>query len=273
MTFADLAMTRRVERAWDWMGVENAGVLKRLDPRSGATALSVGGGHAVFMGAGSPLSQAQGLGLSGPVAEPEIERMEEFFRERKTATQVEVASLADPSLLVLFSRRGYQIVEQTHLLTLPLEPSEAQPGSVGRTDGKVQVSKVMPDEIRPWAEVVLRSFFEGPEEPPPTLLEGAVAMGLTPSTTGWMARIDDRIAGGGSLVIHDGVALICGDGTLPEFRGQGVQSALLRIRLDQARRAGCDLAVICTHPGSGSQRNAERQGFHVAYGRTMMVRE
>jgi len=280
MPFADLALTRRVEEAWDWTGVENARVQLGLDPQSGATSLSVGGGHAVFLGAGSPLSQAQGLGLFGPVAESEIERMEDFFRQRGTVTQVEVASLADPSLLVLLSRRGYQILEQTHLLALPVEPAKsfpaeikAQPGSEGMTAGKVQVSKVTPGEIRPWAEAVLRSFFEGPEEPPRTLLEGAIAMGSIPSATGWMAQIDDRIAGGGSLIIHDGVALICGDGTLPAFRGQGVQSALLRARLDQARQAGCDLAVICTQPGSGSQRNAERQGFYVVYARTMMVKE
>jgi GNAT superfamily N-acetyltransferase len=280
MPFADLALTRRVEAAWDWIGVENARVQMRLDPQSGATALSVGGGHAVFLGAGSPLSQAQGLGLCGLVAESEIERMEDFFRKRGTVTQIEVASLADPSLLVLLSRRGYQIAEQTHLLVLPLEPGqsfcakiEAQPGSMSMTAAKVQVSKVNPGEIRPWAEVVLRSFFEGPEEPPASLLEGAIAMSSIPSATAWMARIDDWLAGGGSLIIHEGLALICGDGTLPAFRNQGVQSAMLRARLDQARQAGCDLAVICTQPGSGSQRNAERQGFSVAYARTMMVRE
>ncbi len=44
-------------------------------------------------------------------------------------------------------------------------------------------------------------------------------------------------------------------------------------RLAEARKAGCDLAVICTQPGSGSQRNAERQGFQVVYARTMMVKE
>jgi GNAT superfamily N-acetyltransferase len=98
-------------------------------------------------------------------------------------------------------------------------------------------------------------------------------MSMSTATTGWMARVDGRIVGGGSLIIHGGLALIAGDGTLPAFRNQGVQSALLRARLDQARQAGCDLAVICTNPGSGSQRNSERQGFTVAYARTMMVKE
>ena len=98
-------------------------------------------------------------------------------------------------------------------------------------------------------------------------------MASIPMVSCWLARVDGRIAGGGALVIHDGLALICGDGTLPEFRSQGVQTALLRARLDHARRSGCDLAVICTQPGSSSQRNAERQGFQVVYARTLMSRE
>jgi hypothetical protein len=30
---------------------------------------------------------------------------------------------------------------------------------------------------------------------------------------------------------------------------------------------GCDLAMVCIEPGSASQRNAERQGFRIAYTR------
>ena len=85
---------------------------------------------------------------------------------------------------------------------------------------------------------------------------------MVPGVTAWLARADGRPAGGGSLMIHQGLALICGDGTLPDFRHQGVQTALLRARLAHAAAAGCDLAVICTQPGSGSSatRNAWASG-------------
>ena len=82
MPFADQDLARRVEEAWAYLGVENARAHARLDPESGATALPVGGGYAVFMGAGSPLSQVQGVGLYGPVGDAELERMETFYRER-----------------------------------------------------------------------------------------------------------------------------------------------------------------------------------------------
>jgi hypothetical protein len=97
-------------------------------------------------------------------------------------------------------------------------------------------------------------------------------MNAVPGVTAWLARLDGQPAGGGSLMIHDGQALICGDGTLPTYRHRGVQTALLRCRLAHAIAAGCDLAVICTQPGSGSQRNAERQGFRVVYARTMLTK-
>ena len=74
-------------------------------------------------------------------------------------------------------------------------------------------------------------------------------------------------------MIHDGLALTCGDGTLPALGCRGIQTALLRVRLAEPQEAGCDLAAICTQPDRRSQRNAERQGFQVVHARTMMVKE
>jgi GNAT superfamily N-acetyltransferase len=280
MPFADQDLARRVEEAWAYLGVENARAQARLNPESGATSLSVGGGYAVFMGAGSPLSQAQGMGLYGPVDDADLERMEAFYRERGAPIQLELASLAEASLLRLLSRRGYRAVEQTHVLVRPIGQKEPKTAGGSSRDEKadaaateVAVTPVPPDEVVTWAESVLRCFFEDPAELPGSLLEGAIAMASIPAVSGWLARVDGRIAGGGALVMHNALALICGDGTLPEFRSQGVQTALLRARLDRARRVGCDLAVICTQPGSSSQRNAERQGFQVVYARTLMGRE
>jgi GNAT superfamily N-acetyltransferase len=282
MPFADQDLARRVEDAWAYLGVENARAQARLDPHSDADSLPVGGGYAVFMGAGSPLSQAQGMGLYGPVAEADLERMEDFYRRRGAPVQLELSSLADATLLGLLGRRGYRAVHQTHVLVRPIGAREpSAPAGADRDRDRqaedrakdVAVAAVGPGEVATWAESVLRCFFEDPAELPRALLEGAIAMASIRAVSCWLARVGGRIAGGGAMVIHNRLALICGDGTLPEFRSQGVQAALLRARLDRARRVGCDLAVICTQPGSSSQRNAERQGFQVVYARTLMGRE
>lgn len=271
--FADLALAQRVEGAWDVLGVENARSQKKRAPESGAAVIAVGGGHAVFLGAGSPLSQAQNLGLHGPVVGDDLGRMERFFRDRGSSTQIEVASLAGPSLLAALSARGYLIAEQTHSLVCSLQakPLREQPMHRPASTGNVEIIRVGPDELEHWVDVVLRCFFEEPDRPPPSLREGAISMSMVPGTTSWLARVDGQPAGGGLLMIHDGLALICGDGTLPRYRHRGVQTLLLQARLAHAAASGCELAAICTQPGSGSQRNAERQGFQVVYARTMLI--
>lgn len=280
MPFADQDLARRVEEAWAYLGVENARAQARLNPGSGASSLPVGGGYAVFMGAGSPLSQAQGIGLFGPVDDADFERMEGFYRERESPVQLELSSLADTSVLAVLGRRGYRAYEQTHVLVRPLgarEPSgpegSARDRKADARASEVEVARVQAGEVTTWAESVLRCFFPDPDELPRPLLEGAIAMASIPAVSCWLAHAGGRIAGGGALVFHNGLALICGDGTLPEYRSHGVQTALLKTRLDFARRSGCDLAVICTQPGSSSQRNAERQGFQVVYARTLMGHE
>jgi hypothetical protein len=69
-----------------------------------------------------------------------------------------------------------------------------------------------------------------------------------------------------------GVAQLCGAATLPAFRRRGVQTALLRRRLADARRASCDVAVMTTQPGSKSHENGHRRGFALLYARAVLVK-
>ena len=71
----------------------------------------------------------------------------------------------------------------------------------------------------------------------------------------------------GSLIMHEGVALLAGASTVPAERRHGAQAALLAARLQAALEEGCDVAMMGAQPGSGSQRNAERSGFRIAYTR------
>jgi len=63
-----------------------------------------------------------------------------------------------------------------------------------------------------------------------------------------------------------------GAGTLPEFRGRGIQTALLRTRLLAAAEAGCEYAVIVTQGGTTSERNCVRLGFRTAYSKATLIR-
>lgn len=69
--------------------------------------------------------------------------------------------------------------------------------------------------------------------------------------------------GAAAMTIHGDVAVLGGASTLPEHRGQGAQSRLLRHRLDVAAEAGCVLAVATARPASVSASNLRRAGFQL----------
>jgi len=87
------------------------------------------------------------------------------------------------------------------------------------------------------------------------------------TTDAFLAELDGRPIATALLVIHDCVGLLAGASTIPDGRKKGAQNALLDRRLQFAAERGCDLAMMCAAPGSGSQRNAERNGFRIAYTR------
>jgi GNAT superfamily N-acetyltransferase len=95
---------------------------------------------------------------------------------------------------------------------------------------------------------------------------------VSPATT-FLAFLNGEPVGGAGMATFDGVANLFGASTLPAFRNRGVQTALIQTRLAFAVASGCDFAKVTTLPGSGSQRNVERQGFQVAYTRTVFVKE
>ena len=88
-----------------------------------------------------------------------------------------------------------------------------------------------------------------------------------PDTRLFLAEQNGRAIATGALCLNEGIALLAGASTIPEGRGRGAQLALLSSRLAYAADHGCDLAMMCALPGSGSQRNAERHGFRIAYTR------
>jgi GNAT superfamily N-acetyltransferase len=68
----------------------------------------------------------------------------------------------------------------------------------------------------------------------------------------------------GAMSIHGDVAMLGGAATLPDRRGSGAQSRLLRHRLRVAAEKGCVTAVSTMVPDSASARNLRRAGFVVS---------
>ena len=86
----------------------------------------------------------------------------------------------------------------------------------------------------------------------------------------YTAEVDGHIAALGSMLIHEGIAVMDLDVTLEEFRRRGCNQALLRARLLAAVEAGCDTVVAELPEGedegvAAAVRNLLRAGFVPAY--------
>ncbi|MFY9608662.1 MAG: GNAT family N-acetyltransferase [Blastocatellia bacterium] len=270
LLFADIGLARRLEMTDALAGVEFARSWARLNSFTGEVFLPVAGGLASFAGIDSPVTQAFGLGLNGPVPEADMVGMEEFYDAHRSAVNIETCPLADPSLLKLLNERGYRPIEYSNVFVRELtsDDSQAWPDPTSQ----LRVRRPAHDEAESYSLLVSKSFFETAEISP-EFRSIFISCFSAAGAFFFIAEIDGVAASGGMMSIHQGVASLGGTGTLPEFRNRGAQKALLLARLALAAESGCDLAMVATQPGSGSQRNVERQGFRVVYTRTKFLKQ
>ncbi len=264
-TFVDAADARRLELNEMLAPLDYIRTQQQRRPELGFAYREIAGGLAFYGGKESPLSQAVGMGLHGPVTASEFDEFENFYRERDCPAQIVLSPYADRSLMELAGERGYRITEFNSVLVCPL----AEFDSVALR-APLQVERVTQETAHRWAELLVEGFSEFGSFP----AELFEPYGLLPHGINYIAYLDGEPAGGaaGAIYQEHKLAAIFGAATLPRFRGRGVQNALIRQRLSAAREAGCEIAVVCTQPGSASQRNAERNGFRVAYTKVVMVR-
>jgi hypothetical protein len=258
--FSDHALARRLELAEATAGTRYVESRARILPEVGAEWIEVAGAYAMYDGPHSPLTQTFGLGLHQPINAAELDTLEAFFRNRGAPIFHEVSPLADLATMPLLSTRGYRPVEFTSVMFLPLR------GRTSSAPPTVHARLVSDDESALWAQTAAEGWSEYVELGEFMRGFAEVAAGAA-DVVRFVAELDGQAIAAGALCIHKGVALLAGAATIPQARQQGAQRALLEARLRHASESGCDLAMMCAAPGSASQRNAERQGFRIAYTR------
>jgi GNAT superfamily N-acetyltransferase len=262
MVFADLDLSRRLERAEGQACVEFAESRHRLHPESGAAWMQCAGTNVVFDGVDSPITQTFGLGLFEPLTPGSLDQIERFFHDRGAVVVHEVSPLAGIPTLDLLCARGYRPIELSSVMHRPVD----RPGATENSAVTVRVAG--PQESALWAEVSARGWAHDNPDLRGFLEQfGAIAF-ARPQSIQFIAELDGQPGAAGALSLHDGVALFGGAATVPEMRRRGLQAALLEARIRYAFEQGYPLAMMVTEAGSQSQRNAERQGFRIAYTRT-----
>ena len=275
MVFASASVAKRIERAEATLIGEFGRAAARRQRGDGDEVFicDLAGGMAVAAGPGAPFSKVAGLGFE-PIDVSRLETVEQAFSSTATPVRIELTSLANPEVGALLTRRGYVLQGFENVLAKSLPAEEPSMTSVS-------IARVVDSESAQWVDVLAASFaepdtFDGPavDEPVDRAALDAI-FGQISEISGLVRYFgwrDNVVAGGAAMRIAEGMAQLCGAATLPAHRRRGVQTALLQHRLADAGRAGCDIAVVTTQPGSVSQQNVQRQGFELLYSRAILIK-
>ena len=248
----DMALARRIEA-----GHAHSAMFSTPD----VAVEEVGGGLAIFHAVDSPVTQAIGVGMKGPVDATDLDRLEAFFHQRGSAAVIDLCTLADSSILAMLCERGYPVREISHVLVRRLDPAEEFRMAPG-----CEVRAVAADEYPAWARTVVRGF-AGTDDVPDEQV--AMMTSANPWPEAFFGAWEGVRGGAAAMDVHNGLATFFGDATLADARGHGLQLGLIRHRLRRAAELGCDLATASVVPAGISHRNYERAGFQLVYGRVM----
>jgi GNAT superfamily N-acetyltransferase len=273
--FASVDLALRIDTAEARLSRSIAlGLPEGSSPDQAPFVIPVGSGYAVFAKPGSPMNKVIGIGIDAPLTPAEMDRVEDAFRGRNEDTRVELSTLALPHAGELLSARGYRLQGFENVLGLDLRAEVKSARGSG-----VVVAQVRDGALSPWLEILVDGFATpddtgvAPENFPRAIVEDATRdFARSPEVQRYVAWLSGEAVGSASMRVDGAIAAMCGAATLPAHRKRGVQQALLSSRVDDARAAGCDLAVITTAPGTRSQANAHRRGFHLLYARAVLVR-
>ncbi len=269
MQFVDKALARRLESIEEMPQVLYARTFQKTRPEIGAAEEEICGGHMVFAGLGSPIGRATGVGLDRPLTPEDLNRIEQFYRAKKAPSQVDLCPMHEPAVFEMFKERGYAIAELNNVLYRKLNVEEEFPPA----PAGCEIRRSRMEEAEAAGAIVENAFFPGGA---PEAFRGLIAPfyqldGALPFVASVAGRL---VACGTGLVIpKHKVFALCGAGTLAEFRGRGLQTALLCARTAAAVKAGCEYAAVVTQGGTTSQRNAERLGFRVAYSKVTVIKQ
>src|SRR5687768_16042939 len=116
--FATSTLEAHVERAEAAVAAEfalaarNRGMDVMIEPIGGATA--------IYGGPGEPFNKIVGLGFGAALDEAALAAPEARYDARSAEMRVEQATLADPSVAILLTRRGYELIGYENVLGLAL---------------------------------------------------------------------------------------------------------------------------------------------------------
>jgi hypothetical protein len=264
MIYADKSLSQKLERTEARANADFVETRAKLDPTVGAAWIDVAGAYAMYDGAESPCTQTFGLGLFEDATDEHLDQLEDFYVTRGAPVFHEVSPMADASLMALLNSRGYRPIEMTSVMYRELCAGAAE--SELNTNIRTRIAGESEADL--WAETSAGGWSSEMEGLADFMLGFGRISARCNGAYPFLAELDGRPVSTGMLFIYDDVCILAGASTIPEARRQGAQTALLADRLKFAADRGCRLAIMGALPGSQSQKNAQTNGFGIAYTRT-----
>ncbi len=263
--FSDKTLSQKLERTEAKCNASFVEARRRMSPESGAEWIEVGGAYAMFDGVDSPLTQTFGLGVFEEITNDHLYEIEKFFKRHDARVFHEVSPMADDSLLELLNGRGYRPVELSSVMFQTLSAGNLPDLRVNE-DIKTRI--INPGEEKLWAKTSADGWATEMEGLWDFMFEFGQISAQCAGGFPFIAKLKEDPIATGMLFMYDEIANLAGASTVVEGRRMGAQMALLNSRLRFAIENGCKLAMMCAVPGSQSQKNAQKNGFQIAYTRT-----
>ena len=186
----------------------------------GGEGAPIGGGWMACDVPGSWADHAVGLGMDGPVEGPTLDALVAFYRQRERTPRIQVTPYQHPSLLRGLEARGFSSYgeEPQGVVFRPVDPSKD-------------------DDVAAFRASQMTGFFED-APPPPGMLPIMERVARSPRCSLWLIELDGRVVGSGGLESFEDAAVLIAACVHREARRQGLQTAFIRFRLEQAAAMG-----------------------------------
>jgi len=198
-----------------------------------------------------------------------VEEIIHFYNEKEVPVRFELTPAhVSSDLLTYLNELGfYQLDFHTSLYKVADSMVSEE-----EVEAQISIRELEEDEFDTFAEIYTNGFQM------PSFLKSGVAQNNkilhnNPNWTFYLASIDNVPAGVGVLFIKDRIATLAAAATLPSLRKKGIQSALIKKRIQQASFEECDLIAGQAKFGSTSQTNMEKAGMKIAYTKAIWVKK
>jgi hypothetical protein len=230
-------------------------------PEVGACSTDLAGACVAYSGSDVPLTCAIGVGTSSPVDSNDIAAIETFYDSLNSPVRIAISGRTHVGVNSLLASREYKAGAPMENWWRPLADITAQ--SVA---DNIEVVPATIDDAEVWVRTVAAGFQES-DAPidewklPSALLDTFYCFGFADGARPFLARRNGELAGGGVLHINGDTAHLRTTSCRFVHRRNGVQTALLNVRLQWALKAGCRFVFSSTAGIGASARNLERFGL------------